>query len=155
MKFSHLALAATATVGAVAQVTYQNSSNTMLRVDNGTYGPAIEEVHYYYDQWPIGLAVGSDSRIFVCYTRGTYQYTLGVVVNKTAEAPFPSSGPIRNLPPTELNTTISGIQFGVNSTNLISVQALYITPATSNRPETLWIVDTGIPCLDSAQLFHG
>jgi len=144
MKVSHLALAATATASAAAQVTFQNSSNTFLRVDNGTYGPAIEEVHYYYDQWPIGLAVASDGRIFTCYTRGSDAYTLGVVVNKTAEEPFPSSGPIRNLGPTELNQTIAGIQFGVNSTNLISVQALYITPATRNRPETLWVLDTGM-----------
>ena len=39
---------------AVAQITYQNSSGTILRTDNGTYGPEIEEFHYYYDQWPIG-----------------------------------------------------------------------------------------------------
>jgi len=31
---------------AAAQVTSQNSSGTRLRVDNGTYGPEIEEVHY-------------------------------------------------------------------------------------------------------------
>lgn len=31
---------------ALAQVTYQNSSGTRLRTDNGTYGPEIEEVHY-------------------------------------------------------------------------------------------------------------
>ena len=33
-------------IGAAAQVTYQNSSGSRLRVDNGTYGPEIEEVHY-------------------------------------------------------------------------------------------------------------
>ena len=33
-------------IGAAAQVTYQNSSGTRLRVDNGTHGPEIEEVHY-------------------------------------------------------------------------------------------------------------
>lgn len=33
-------------IGAAAQVTAQNSSGTRLRVDNGTYGPEIEEVHY-------------------------------------------------------------------------------------------------------------
>jgi hypothetical protein len=33
-------------IGAAAQVTYENSSGTRLRVDNGTYGPEIEEVHY-------------------------------------------------------------------------------------------------------------
>ena len=28
-----------------AQVTYQDASSTVLRVDNGTYGPPVEEVH--------------------------------------------------------------------------------------------------------------
>lgn len=70
--------------GAFTQITYQNSSGTILRVDNGTYGPEADEFHYYYDQWPIGLAVSSSGRLFVCYTRGTYDYTLGEAVNKTA-----------------------------------------------------------------------
>ena len=38
-----LVICATCTL---AQVTFQNSSGTRLRVDNGTYGPEIEEVHY-------------------------------------------------------------------------------------------------------------
>jgi hypothetical protein len=33
-------------IGAAAQATYQNNSGSRLRVDNGTYGPEIEEVHY-------------------------------------------------------------------------------------------------------------
>ena len=51
-----------------------NSSrfDTILRVDNGTYGNPVEEVHYFYNYWPIGLAVSSTSRIFACYTRGMY-----------------------------------------------------------------------------------
>lgn len=57
---------------AQASVTFQNSSATRLRVDTGSYGPSVEEVHYYYDQWPIGLAVSKQGRIFVCYTRGSY-----------------------------------------------------------------------------------
>lgn len=32
------------------QVMFQNSSGTRLRVDNGTYGPPIEEVHYCMHQ---------------------------------------------------------------------------------------------------------
>lgn len=76
---------------AFAQITYQNSSGTILRVDNGTYGVEAEEFHYYYDQWPIGLAVSSSGRLFVCYTRGTYDYTLGEAVNKTAGKMFSCS----------------------------------------------------------------
>jgi sugar lactone lactonase YvrE len=127
----------------IAQVTFQNSSQTILRTDSGSYGPEIEEFHYYYDQWPIGLAVSSTGRLFVCYTRGDYEYTLGEAVNKTAEKPYP---PGLNLPPDALNTTYNGIKFGSNnSTGFISVQALYITLATSTRPETLWVLDTGRP----------
>jgi sugar lactone lactonase YvrE len=128
----------------VAQITYQNSSQTILRVDTGRYGPEIEEYHYYYDQWPIGLAISSTGRFFISYTRGNYSFTLGEAVNKTAEVPYPSAD--LNLPVSQLNTSWNGIPFGSNnSTGFISVQALYITPENSRRPETLWVVDTGRP----------
>jgi hypothetical protein len=121
---------------------------TTLRVDNGTYGPPIEEVHYFHNYWPIGLAVSSTSRVFVCYTRGTYNYTVSEVNSKTTEKAYP---PNLNLPPSALNTTFNGISFGsANSTGLVSVQALYITPAISSRPETLWLLDTGRPTIQSA-----
>jgi sugar lactone lactonase YvrE len=129
---------------ASAQITFQNSSQAILRVDTGSYGPALEEYHYYYDQWPIGLAISSSGRFFVSYTRGTYSFTLGEAVNKTAETPYPSAE--LNLPVSQLNTSWNGIPFGSNnSTGLISVQALYITPKNPRRPETLWVVDTGRP----------
>ena len=137
---------------ALAQnITYATPANTTLRVDNGTAGPAVEEYHYYYDQWPIGLAISSTGRFFVSYTRGDYEYTLGEVVNKTAERPYPSAA--MNLPPDMLNTTMNGIAFGsANSSAFINVQALYITPATrsGNRPETLWVLDTGRPTVHNA-----
>ncbi|KXS95283.1 hypothetical protein AC578_2580 [Pseudocercospora eumusae] len=123
--------------------------HTRLRVDNGTYGPTIEEVHYYYDQWPIGIAVASDGRLFSTYTRGDYEYTLGRIVNETAEEPYPSAGV--NLPPDQLNTTWNDIPFGSgNKTGLISVQAIYITSAGAGRPETLWAIDTGRPTVHNA-----
>jgi sugar lactone lactonase YvrE len=131
---------------ATAQVTYQNSSQTILRTDPGAYGPEIEEVHYYYQQWPIGIAVSSQGRIFASYTRGNYTFTVGEAVNLTAEVPYPSAD--LNLPPNQLNTTWNGIAFGSgNSTGLINVQALYITPQSDRRPETLWLVDTGRPTI--------
>ncbi|KAH5196989.1 hypothetical protein HBI25_139960 [Parastagonospora nodorum] len=135
---------------AATQVTYPNSSQsqTILRVDPGRYGPEIEEYHYYYDQWPIGLAISSTGRFFASYTRGNYTFTLGEAVNKTAETPYPSSD--LNLPMSQLNTSWNGIPFGSgNSTGLISVQALYITPESDGRDETLWVVDTGRPTITS------
>jgi sugar lactone lactonase YvrE len=135
---------------ATAQVTYQNSSQTILRTDPGAYGPEVEEFHYYYDQWPIGLAVSSTGRLFVCYTRGNYTFTLGEAVNKTAEVPYPSAD--LNLPVSQLNTSFNGINFGSsNSSGLVSVQALYITPETGSRPETLWVVDTGRPTITDGE----
>jgi sugar lactone lactonase YvrE len=130
----------------MAQVTYQNHSQTILRVDTGSYGPELEEYHYYYNQWPIGLAISSTGRFFASYTRGNYAFTLGEAVNKTAETPYPSAD--LNLPVSQLNTSYHGIAFGsANSTGLISVQALYITPENAGRPETLWVVDTGRPSI--------
>jgi sugar lactone lactonase YvrE len=103
-----------------------------------------------YDQWPIGIAVASDGRIFTTYTRGSYEYTLGVVVNATAEKPYPNAE--LNLPPDALNTSWHGISFGSgNASAFISVQALYITSKTATRPETLWVLDTGRPTIHNAQ----
>jgi hypothetical protein len=134
------------------QITYQNAAGTRLRVDNGTYGPPIEEVHYFYDQWPVGFAVSSKGRIFVTYYPGNYSYTLGEVVNSTAERPYPS--PAWNVPPTNITQVIDGTLFGsTNSTGFISVQALYITPATDSRPETLWVLDVGRPLVQSQMAY--
>lgn len=132
-------------IGVLSQkVTYQNSSGTRLRVDNGSYGPTIEEVHYFYDQWPVGFAVSSKGRIFVSYYPGNYTYTLGEVVNATTERPYP--GPEWNVPPNEISEEWDGILFGSNNhTGFIAVQALYITPQTNSRPETLWVLDVARP----------
>ena len=47
---TRLLIALLAAGSAIAQVTYQNSSQTRLRVDTGAYGPEIEEVHYCKQQ---------------------------------------------------------------------------------------------------------
>lgn len=46
MMLTNVLTTLTFAASALCQVTYQNSSDTRLRVDNGTYGPEIEEVHY-------------------------------------------------------------------------------------------------------------
>ncbi|KAI9049604.1 hypothetical protein LZ554_006630 [Drepanopeziza brunnea f. sp. 'monogermtubi'] len=125
--------------------TLSTSGLRNVRFDTGTYGPPVEEFHYYYDQWPIGLAVSKTGRVFACYTRGTYAYTLGEIVNQTAEEAYPSLA--LNTPPGGLYTTMNGIQFGSEDSNtFISVQALFITP-----DDTLWVLDTGRPSINESQ----
>ncbi len=46
MLSSYLAILLLLGSAAAQNVTFQNSSQTRLRVDTGTYGPEIEEVHY-------------------------------------------------------------------------------------------------------------
>ncbi|KAI0127660.1 major royal jelly protein-domain-containing protein [Xylariales sp. AK1849] len=124
--------------------TFSTTGPRNVRIDTGTYGPPVEEFHYYYDQWPIGLAVSKQGRVFTCYTRGEYAYTLGEVVNLTAEAAYPSLE--LNTPLDGLSTMTNGIAFGSNDqTHFISVQALYVTP-----DDTLWVLDTGRPTINQS-----
>jgi hypothetical protein len=70
------------------------------------------------------------------------KYTLGEVVNQTAEAPYPNLE--LNTPPGGLYNTSNGITFGSNDgDHFISVQALYVTP-----DDTLWVLDTGRPTIN-------
>ena len=69
---------------------YQNISNAIVRVNTGQTGPAVEEVHYYYNKWPFGLAVSKRRRIFACFTRGTFAYTLEEVANSSVPKPYTS-----------------------------------------------------------------
>ncbi|KAI1383731.1 major royal jelly protein-domain-containing protein [Hypoxylon trugodes] len=125
--------------------TFGITGSRNIRIDTGTYGPPVEEVHYFYDQWPIGLAVSKTGRIFTCYTRGTYAYTLGEVVNETAEAAYPNLE--WNTPLQGLYTSSNGITFGSNdASHFVSVQALYVTP-----DDTLWVLDTGRPTINQSQ----
>lgn len=124
--------------------TFSTTGTHNVRVDTGTYGPPVEEVHYYYDQWPIGVAVSKTGRIFACYTRGDYEYTLGEIINTTAETPYPNLEV--NTPPNGLSTEFNGIPFGSDdSDHFISVQALFVTP-----DDTLWVLDTGRPTVNQS-----
>jgi len=125
--------------------TFSTTGPRNLRIYTGKYGPPVEEFHYYYDQWPIRLAMSKQGRVFACYTRGTYAYTLGEIVNQTAEQAYPSLAP--NTPPRGLYDVLNSIQFGSNDSNtFISVQALYITP-----DDTLWVLDTSRPTINESQ----
>ena len=134
------------------------AGQSVLRTDNATAGPPLEEVHYYYSQWPTGVAVSSTGRIFSTYLRGgnSYQFTLGEVVNTTAEQAYPSQS--ANLPPDQLTFEANNITFGSSDANaFISVQSVVITsggPGGSSS-ETLWVLDTGRPSLEATSPEYG
>lgn len=117
--------------------------------DNGTYGPTIEIVHYYYGNWPIGLAVVPDqSLVLACYTRGTYNYTLGRAVNITTEEPYPSQDVQLSVDQLQdqIISNATGYQFASNTTDqLNSVQALYQSPDGA-----VWVIDTGRPTVTTS-----
>ncbi|KAI1326270.1 major royal jelly protein-domain-containing protein [Xylariaceae sp. FL0255] len=119
--------------------TFGTTGNHNVRIDTGRYGPTVEEFHYFYDQWPIGLAVSKTGRVFTCYTRGTDAYTLGEVVNETAEAPYPNLE--LNTPPGGLTTKTDQILFGSNDNN----HFINVTP-----DDTLWVLDTGRPTINDS-----
>ena len=140
MKFSIGILAISAGLALTA------ASQSILRSDNGTTGPSVEEVHYYYTEWPTGVAVSSTGRIFTSFLRGgnSYQYTLGEVVNMTSEVAYPSQS--AQLPLNELTFESNSITFSPGDSNaFISVQSVVITSGGSNgsSSETLWVLDTG------------
>ncbi|PWN41571.1 hypothetical protein IE81DRAFT_334852 [Ceraceosorus guamensis] len=123
-----------------------------LYFDDGRYGPLAEIVHLYNDQWPIGLAVyaqegAENSSLFACYTRGDYAYTIGKIVNLTAEQAWPDAS--INSPESLINQTISnltGYTMATQTTDkLINVQALYTDPKGR-----LWALDTGRPTVMTA-----
>ena len=50
--------------------TFSTTGPRNVRIDTGTYGPEVEEMHYYYDQWPIGLAIFfTGTNLYLLYSR--------------------------------------------------------------------------------------
>ncbi|GKZ76954.1 hypothetical protein AnigIFM56816_009063 [Aspergillus niger] len=104
-----------------------------LAHDTGVYGPSLELVHQYYDQFPTGVAVSSTGRMFSCYPLGldanNTRYQVAELTDSTTEVPYPSAE--FNYPPGGATT--------VNYANhLISVQSVVI-----DSNDRLWILDTG------------
>lgn len=71
-----------------------------LATDPGVYGPALELVHLYYDEFPTGIAVSSTGRKFSNYPGGldgndTYRgignkYTIAEIFSNNTERAYPS-----------------------------------------------------------------
>jgi hypothetical protein len=97
----------------------------LLIRDPGVYGPALEVVHLYWDQFPTGIAVSKNGRRFSNYPGGldannTYRgtepkYTIAELLPKNTERAFPS---------VEMNSPVSrtfGELVFVGSENLLTL----------------------------------
>jgi len=85
----------------------------LLIRDPGVYGPALEVVHLYWDQFPTGIAVSKNGRRFSNYPgaldpnntyRGTEpKYTIAELLPNNTERAFPS---------VEMNSPVSHLSKG-------------------------------------------
>ena len=117
----------------------QDFQRPYLRADNGTFGPDIEIVHYFNDQWPNYIAISREGRIFTAYATPGNTYTLGEVSNLTGETPYPSLE--FNTPPQGKTIELAGYVWGTNASNhLLNVEAIYF-----DDEGYLWVLDTGRP----------
>ncbi|QIW98904.1 hypothetical protein AMS68_004422 [Peltaster fructicola] len=118
-----------------------------LATDPGVYGPALELVHLYYDEFPTGIAVSSTGRRFSNYPGGldgndTYRgtgnkYTIAELFPNNTERAYPSEN-INHPPGGAINYTTYP-PTGANYQNyLIGSQSIVI-----DSLDRAWILDTG------------
>ncbi|EMC96044.1 hypothetical protein BAUCODRAFT_514583 [Baudoinia panamericana UAMH 10762] len=123
----------------------QNSAQ-LIR-DPGVYGPPLELVHLYYDQFPTGIAVSSTGRLFSNYPGGldpnntnngsNGRYTIAELTGNTTESAYPSVA-INSPPGGAINYTTYPPSGAGYSNYFIGSQSIVIDAA--NRA---WILDTG------------
>ena len=89
----------------------------------------LEEVHRFYGQMPVGVAISSTGRTFVSYPRWSdvVNFTLGEIVNGQ-EVPYPNRalnryGPGKGIDP---------------ATHFVSMQGLVV-----DAKDRLWVLDSG------------
>ncbi|KAF2772522.1 major royal jelly protein [Teratosphaeria nubilosa] len=115
--------------------------------DPGVYGPGIELVHMYYDEFPTGIAVSSTGRLFSNYPGGldandtnngsNGRYTIAELTTNTTETPFPNAE-INNPPGGAINYTTNP-PTGANYPNhFIGSQSIVVDPL-----DRAWVLDTG------------
>ncbi|KAG7092918.1 hypothetical protein E1B28_009223 [Marasmius oreades] len=114
-------------------------------IDNGKFGPAVEVVHLFRGQAPVGITVSKSGRAFINFPRGdlaSNPMTVAEIVNDTTEVPFPNLE--FNTPPEGLVDTSSGRPTASNDSNhFINVQAVVLDPKGR-----LWALDTGRPVVE-------
>ncbi|KAK3634557.1 hypothetical protein LTR22_019587 [Elasticomyces elasticus] len=138
------------------------STSALIR-DPGVYGPALELVHLYYDEFPTGesyhsklvglansfegIAVSSSGRLFSNYPGGLDQnntnngsngkYTIAELVSNTTESPYPSAA-INNPPGGAINYTTYPPSAAGLADYFIGSQSIVI-----DALDRAWVLDTG------------
>ncbi|KAJ9373898.1 hypothetical protein DTO282E5_1254 [Paecilomyces variotii] len=115
-------------------------------------GPSLEPVHYYFDEWPTGIAVSSKGRLFSNYPLGldptNTKYQVAELTGNTTEVPYPSAE--FNTPPGgAINYTTTPPTSAGYPDHLISVQSVVIDPK-----DRLWILDTGRVALPDGSILY-
>ena len=139
------ALFALANAQAGAGSSYQGEDQ-LLR-DPGVYGPEIEVVHLYWDQFPTGIAVSKDGRKFSNYPgaldpNNTYRgevpkYTIAELFPNNTERAWPSAE-INQPPGGAINYTTYPPTGANYADYLIGSQSIVI-----DSLDRAWILDTG------------
>ncbi|MCJ1280913.1 hypothetical protein MMC26_000230, partial [Xylographa opegraphella] len=109
-----------------------SASAQALASDPGVYGPAIELVHIYNDEFPTGIAVSSTGRMFSNYPSGldgnNTKYAVAELTSNSTETPYPSVE--MNSPPGgAINYTTIPASGANYQQYLIGVQSVVIDPA--------------------------
>ena len=120
--------------------------------DPGVAGPSIEPIHYYYDEWPTGIAVSSTGRMFSNYPPGldptNQEYTVAELTGNTTESPYPSAE--YNTPPGGRYDYSTYPPTSASSPgHLVGVQSVVI-----DAKDRLWILDTGRAALQNGTLLR-
>ena len=125
----------------------QRSVTAQLITDPGVYGPELEVVHLYYDEFPTGIAVSSTGRKFSNYPGGldandTYRgtvpkYTIAELLPNNTERAFPSAE-INQPPGGAINYTTHPPSGANYQTHFIGSQSIVVDPL-----DRAWVLDTG------------
>ncbi|KAK5138009.1 hypothetical protein LTR08_005806 [Meristemomyces frigidus] len=134
-------------LSALALLTAAELSSAPLIKDPGVYGPPLELVHLYYDEFPTGIAVSSTGRKFSNYPGGldkndtnngsNGKYTIAELTGDDRETPFPSAE-INSPPGGAINYTTYPPSGAGYANYFIGSQSIVIDPL-----DRAWVLDTG------------
>ncbi|KAI6874600.1 major royal jelly protein [Hortaea werneckii] len=124
-----------------------SAQQPLLVTDPGVYGPPLELVHTYYDEWPTGITVSKNGRMFSNYPGGLDPtnvnngsngvYTIGELKGNRTETAYPSLE-INSPPGGAINYTTSPPSGAGLADYFIGSQSIVIDPA-----DRAWVLDTG------------